>query len=144
MAHPPRLVLRCAAPAIRLSLDCWSIYQRSGLGFPALPLFLILITGIILGFMGNWWRQGWIWATLIAFLAVWIWMNVRGTRTLYGLRGAIGPDNLQGIRPVRGTGIVATAAELDARIRAVPPRELTASAAILLALLLALMIFKPW
>jgi len=42
--------------------------------------------------MGNWWRQGWIWAALIVFLAIWIVMNLRGTRKLYGIRWAIGKE----------------------------------------------------
>jgi hypothetical protein len=110
----------------------------------SIPLMLVLITGIILGFMGNWWGQGWIWAGLIVFLAIWILMNLRGTRKLYGIRWAIGQEYLQGIRPTQGTGIVAGPAELDARARAIRPWELTASAVIFLALLLALMMFKPF
>jgi hypothetical protein len=109
-----------------------------------IPLVLILITGIVLGFMGSWWRQGWIWAALIVFLAIWIVMNLRGTRKLYGIRSAIGQEYLQGIRPVHGTGIVASQTELNARTRAIRPWELTASAAILLAVLLVLMMFKPF
>jgi len=110
----------------------------------SIPLVLVLITGIILGFMGTWWRQGWIWAALIAFLAAWILMNLRGTRKLYGLRWAIGQEYLHGIRLVHGTGIVASRTELRARTRAIRPWELTTSAAILLAVLLVLMMFKPF
>jgi len=105
---------------------------------------LVLITGIILGFMGNWWGQGWIWAALIVFLAIWILMNLRGTRKLYGIRWAIGQEYLQGLRRTQGTGIVAGPVELNARARATRPWELTASAVIFLALLLVLMIFKPF
>jgi len=110
----------------------------------SIPLVLILITGIILGFMGNWWRQGWIWAALIVFLAIWIVMNLRGTRKLYGIRWAIGQEYLRGIRPTQGTGIVAGPVELDARARAIRPWELTTYAALLVAILLVLMVFKPF
>jgi hypothetical protein len=110
----------------------------------SIPLVLTLISGIILGFIGNWWRQGWIWAALILFLTLWMVMNLRGIRKLYGIRWAIGQEYLQGIRPVQGTGIVASRTELDARARAIRPWELTTGGAILLATLLVLMMFKPF
>jgi hypothetical protein len=33
-------------------------------------LFVILASGIALGFYGSWWGRGWIWAALVAFLGV--------------------------------------------------------------------------
>ena len=38
-------------------------------------LLLILVAGIIAGFMGNWWSMGWIWAALGVFVVVWILMS---------------------------------------------------------------------
>ncbi|MDQ2943556.1 MAG: hypothetical protein M3R21_07810 [Candidatus Dormibacteraeota bacterium] len=33
-------------------------------------LFVILLSGIALGFYGTWWGRGWIWAALVIFLVV--------------------------------------------------------------------------
>ena len=38
-------------------------------------LLLILVAGIIAGFMGNWWSMGWIWAALGVFVVVWALMG---------------------------------------------------------------------
>jgi hypothetical protein len=33
-------------------------------------LFVVLLSGLGLGFWGGWWRYGWIWTALVIFLAV--------------------------------------------------------------------------
>jgi hypothetical protein len=40
------------------------------LEFSTPSLFLVLASGIALGFYGSWWGHGWIWAALVIFLAV--------------------------------------------------------------------------
>jgi hypothetical protein len=40
------------------------------LEFSTPSLFLILATGIALGFYGSWWGHGWIWAALVIFVVV--------------------------------------------------------------------------
>lgn len=120
--------------------DLSKFWTRASAAF----FFLILISGIALGFMGRWWRQGWIWVSIVMFLIVLVLMNIRGTRKVYGVRWALGQEYLKGIKPVHGTGVIAEPDELDRRLRAVRPWELTVTGAVLLAMLLALMVFKPF
>jgi hypothetical protein len=36
---------------------------------------LIIITGMIAGFMSTWWKQGWMWTALGVMIVIWIVMN---------------------------------------------------------------------
>jgi hypothetical protein len=38
-------------------------------------LFLILVTGVWMGFAGSWWRTGWIWTAIVVLVAVFIAMS---------------------------------------------------------------------
>jgi len=53
-------------------------------------LFIMLVDGIILSFMGDWWSKGWVWVALISLLIVTIWMGFLGQRTYHPLRKAFG------------------------------------------------------
>ena len=53
-------------------------------------LLLLLIAGVITGFIGNWWSRGWIWVSLILSLGVTIWMFVIGQGTYHPIRKAFG------------------------------------------------------
>jgi 4-hydroxybenzoate polyprenyltransferase len=43
---------------------------------------LTAATGIVLGFMGSWWGNAWIWAALVFFVAIGVVMNLYGGRTI--------------------------------------------------------------
>ena len=108
-------------------------------------LLLIIISGIGLGFMGNWWGKVWIWLSIAIFLALMVLMHIRGTRKFYGVRRALGQEYLQGwFTILPGTGVLAEPNELNWRLRAIRPWELTVTSVVLLAVLLALMLFKPF
>ncbi len=49
---------------------------------PAAPLSLAVtvLSGIILGIMGRWWRWGWIWTSLILLALIWFAMSRLGNR----------------------------------------------------------------
>lgn len=53
-------------------------------------LLLILVSGIIGGFMQNWWAQGWIWASLVLFIVIVVVMSVYVSPFYGGLRKAAG------------------------------------------------------
>lgn len=53
-------------------------------------LLILLVTGIIVGVMGNWWGRGWIWASLILLLAMVIAMSILGSNKLSALRKTLG------------------------------------------------------
>src|SRR5438034_11004840 len=43
---------------------------------------LILVSGVVLGFLGSWWGSAWIWAALVVFALIAIVMNRYGGRTI--------------------------------------------------------------
>ena len=47
---------------------------------------ITLASGILLGFMGSFWGTFWIWAALVAFIAIAVVMNVYGGRTIDRIR----------------------------------------------------------
>ncbi len=55
--------------------------SRGSLVLAGAALFSTLITGIALGFLGNWWNQLWIWAALITFIIGYALMSAFGTRS---------------------------------------------------------------
>jgi Ca2+/Na+ antiporter len=55
-----------------------------------LALLVMLVIGIILSFMGDWWSKGWVWVSLISFLGVTFWMFYLGQRYYHPLRRAFG------------------------------------------------------
>ena len=65
-----------------LSASMWVLFMLS--------LLLILIIGIILSFMGDWWSEGWVWVSMISFLVVTIWMFYLGQKEYHPLRKAFG------------------------------------------------------
>jgi len=77
----------------------------------AISALLLLVFGILAGFMGGWWRQGWIWAALAVLVALSITMTTMGRFYLDRVRRAIG---------------VATPADIKANVQPtlLPPDQL--------------------
>jgi 4-hydroxybenzoate polyprenyltransferase len=44
--------------------------------------YLVVASGIVLGFMGGFWGTAWIWAALVIFVLIGVVMNVYGGRTI--------------------------------------------------------------
>jgi hypothetical protein len=55
-----------------------------------LSLLVLLIVGVITGFMGNWWSEIWIWVSLGLSLVITIWMFMIGQGTYHPIRKAFG------------------------------------------------------
>ena len=53
-------------------------------------LILVTLTGIIATFVGEYWGQTWIWASLGILVALWAWMSIRGVRYFDQVRHALG------------------------------------------------------
>jgi hypothetical protein len=49
-------------------------------------LLVLLLAGVILGFMGNWWGHGWIWTALILLVLMGVAMSVLASRPLLRAR----------------------------------------------------------
>src|SRR5262245_57450028 len=67
-------------------LDLSSMYLNAMYG----SLMLLVIAGVIAGFVGNWWGQGWIWTALAILVGVTIAMYGMGSQQFGKLRKAAG------------------------------------------------------
>ncbi len=114
----------------------------AALTFSTSALFVVLLTGIALGFYARWWGHGWIWAALIVFLGVSVGMSVFSYR-FEAARKAAG-------LPYRGMGIKRLSASppdpaaLERQIPRLRSRELAVAGSLGLAVILWLMLFKPF
>jgi 4-hydroxybenzoate polyprenyltransferase len=43
---------------------------------------LVILSGIVLGFLGSWWASTWIWAALAIFVLIGVVVNLYGGRTI--------------------------------------------------------------
>jgi hypothetical protein len=104
-------------------------------------LLLLLVTGIITGFIGQWWSWGWIWLSLVLLVVLYVAMAVLGTRTLNEVRLGVGLPSAYG-QPARPEPF--SAEELDARLNRSQPMLLTVIGFGGLAVIAWLMMFKPF
>jgi hypothetical protein len=108
-----------------------------------LPLGVLLLSGIAMGFLGHWWGRGWLWVSLGVLVLVGLLMSIVGR--MYNMRvwEALDPqghpmDKKQADRPA------ASPEELAAIVAAGRPGLLTAIGATGMAVILWLMLFKPF
>ncbi len=106
-------------------------------------LILILLTGILLGFMGGWWRQGWIWASLALLVIEVGAMTGLARRDYLPLRKALGLHYFEGNR-LMPAGTPAPDAEALALAGRTQPGLLAGIGGVGLLLILWLMILKPF
>jgi hypothetical protein len=96
-------------------------------------LLVLLLAGIILGFMGQWWGQGWIWAALILLVLMGVAMSFLASRPLLQARQLLAAYS---------------AAEVDQQLStllATPnPVVLSIIGGVGIAIILWLMEFKPF
>jgi len=67
-------------------------------GVMYLSLLVLLVTGIITGFMAQWWGRGWIWVSLGLLIALSVAMWVIGSRFYSQVRQAVGLPWFDGLR----------------------------------------------
>jgi hypothetical protein len=109
--------------------------------YPALGI--LLIAGVIAGFMGGWWGSAWIWISIVVLLAVATAMFLVGTRYYIAVRHAVGVSAPQDGRDAPPPPI-ASPQELDALLTSTRPQVLALIGGIGLALLIWLMEVKPF
>jgi len=122
-----------------------ALLDLSAASWPAMMLSLValLLAGIITGFMGHWWGQLWMWASLVLLLGLTYWMFSLGQRTYHPLRKMLGMEYLiqgkpQPVEPAR------PAEEIAAHIASTRPKEMLWAGLGGFILILWLMIFKPF
>lgn len=104
-------------------------------------LLIILISGIALGFMGDWWGRAWIWISIGLLLAIATSMYLVGTKYYVHVRHAVGQP-----APQDPKGATFEALSPDALARLLNSRRPELLAAIGgggLTALIALMVLKP-
>ena len=108
-----------------------------------LALLVIALTGIGLGFLGNWWGQGWIWLVLVLLFSKLFSMSVMGARSFTQLRKVAGLPYFEGMKSQPAVP-PASPEEIAARAAAINPIPTAVVGFGGLALVVWLMMFKPF
>lgn len=125
---------------IRALLDL----SRSVAIIARVSLFLLLLAGIALGFMGHWWGQGWIWASLGVFVLMSVSMSPLAQRSFTQLRQLTQAQGVSATRSQASPAGVIVDKQLDAIAAGLHPVALTAVGVGGLTIILWLMMFKPF
>jgi predicted integral membrane protein DUF2269 len=110
--------------------------STSSTGVFYLSILLLLVAGIVLGFQGHFWGQGWIWTALIVLLA-----------TMGGMYAVATPyyRRVRRIMQIQESGSAAAGSEeIEQVMRAGRPGLLTLIGAVPLLFIVYLMIMKPY
>ncbi|MCA9867282.1 MAG: hypothetical protein KIS95_02070 [Anaerolineae bacterium] len=123
----------------------WLELYASGSVYSVLygSLLALLVSGIISGFMGNWWGQGWIWLSLVLLIIVIVAMFLIGSRHYSRIRKALGMAYFDGRRGYPA-GESASAEEIEALLAKAPAITLAVIGFGGIAIILWLMMFKPF
>lgn len=106
-------------------------------------LLVLLISGIISGFMGDWWGRGWIWLSLALLIGIIVAMFLLGSRHYSRVRKALGMAWFDG-RKAQLPGEPAPAEEIAALLAQAPAASLAVIGFGGIAVILWLMMFKPF
>jgi small-conductance mechanosensitive channel len=106
-------------------------------------LLLLLLTGVINGFIGHWWSSGWIWVSLVLLTLIIVAMVFMGSRNFTRVRKAIGAAYMEGNK-MHEPGEPASSEEIEAAILAVNPLALAAVGVGGILIVAWLMMFKPF
>lgn len=119
------------------------LVSTSTYGVMYLSLLVLLVSGIIAGFMGKWWGWGWIWVSLGLLVAIIAAMGILGSPVYGRARKAAGLPYFEGGKQ-HPAEPVANSAELDAALARANPVLLAVIGYGGLALITWLMMFKPF
>lgn len=74
------------AERVRALLDL----SRSTVAVANILFLSTILFGVALGFMGHWWRSGWIWASIVVLVLVMVVMGRMAAPYFARIRGAVG------------------------------------------------------
>ena len=103
----------------------------------------ILLTGILGGIMGAHWGSGWIWIALAVLVSITVAMSLMGMRQTNPLRKALGMPYFENNRQQKPQS-PAEPAVIAERVRALHPEQFASLGVVGLAVILWLMLFKPF
>ncbi len=106
-------------------------------------LLMLLVSGIISGFLGDWWGRGWIWLSLVLLIGIIVSMFLIGSRHYSRVRQALGMAWFDG-RKEHPPGEPAPAEEIEALLAKAPAITLAVIGFGGIAVILWLMMFKPF
>lgn len=106
-------------------------------------ILLLLVAGVVNGFIGKWWGSLWIWISLVLFLAIIFYMSFSPSRYYARVRKAVGLPYMEGtkLRPAQDP---AAPEEIDALLNRSQPVLFTIIGFGGLVIISALMVFKPF
>jgi len=119
--------------------------SKSAAAVGNVSLLVLLAAGVAAAFMGGWWGRGWIWAALGLLVLISFAMTGVGSRPLTRVRqllGETGPRRPKG--DPKTSPAIPTDQQLAVTLAAVNPWLMTAIGGGGLALILWLMMFKPF
>jgi hypothetical protein len=96
-------------------------------------LLVLVLAGIILGFMGNWWGHGWIWTALILLVLMSVAMSLLASRPLVRARQLLAAQSVAEVDQ-----------QLNTLLAAPNPVVLSVIGGVGIATILWLMQFKPF
>jgi hypothetical protein len=109
-------------------------------------LGVLLIAGVVAGFMGRWWGRGWIWTSLALLILIMVGMYVRGHDFYHRVRKAMGLPHME--KWYKNTPMPAQAPsspeEIDELLRSSRPFELLVMGGGGIFIILYLMLLKPF
>jgi len=110
-----------------------------------IPLAILFISGIVMGFMGRWWNQTWIWLAIGVFLAISFAMSGFGRPYHDRLWHAIDPQgHAPPTKKEKRRSSPATTEEILGLLAKGRPMLLTVIGVVGLGVILWLMMFKPF
>ncbi|MCB8983532.1 MAG: hypothetical protein H6659_06895 [Ardenticatenaceae bacterium] len=71
----------------------------SSLGVLHGSITLLFLTGIVTGFIGDWWNRGWIWLSIGLLVAMYAYMGIAASGYYRQVRKAAGLAYMQGFKP---------------------------------------------
>jgi hypothetical protein len=130
------------ANSIRVLLDL----SRRANGVANTCLLLLLVAGVVAGFIGAWWGRYWIWAALGALVLISVAMFAIGSGPLVRIRQLMDPEEAARMKPNRAAAAhdAPTEEELAKLLAATRPVLVTLIGGGGLAVILWLMMFKPF
>ncbi len=106
-------------------------------------LLTLLVSGVISGFLGDWWGYGWIWLSLALLIGIIVSMFLIGTRHYGRVRQALGMAWFDG-RKSQPPGNQSSVEEIEALLAKAPAVTLAVIGFGGIAVILWLMMFKPF
>lgn len=124
---------------IRALLDL----SASTIGVMFFSFLAMGLTGLIMPFLLKLWGKGWIWASIVLMLIVFVQMGVMNEKRYKTLRKLVGLPYMQGNKTLPAEA-PASQAEVEAHIKKLNVNELVIVGYVIPMIVLWLMVFKPF